>query len=357
VSEKTAGESMGRRVLVFAGAGASKAVNSDSYPTTADFFNRLPEAISSNQYFRLLLEYLRSRSSGQAKPDIEVVLWHFQELKAQMKAMASRDQFLGWLLESDRMNKPLGSGGSLGAARHAATAGLGQVDSLVSAINRQVFEFYKRPPETAELDVTWLPLLRGLAKSDFSVEVATTNYDVVLEYALEKLEADGTAIVNAGWKSGVYRKLDLDQWSRDPFGSEEGTRAHGLLTKLHGSVNWSRDGADIYISDPAFKGQDDRHAIIYPGFKGRPTEEPFSTMHQYLVRCLATADALVFIGFAFRDEYVNDLCERYVRPQARVYVVNPGAVTRLPFREDAVTPVVLGMGEEATSKLLSYLTS
>ena len=44
-------------ILVFAGAGASKAVGPENYPTTLEFFERLPEQIRKDPLFLHILSY------------------------------------------------------------------------------------------------------------------------------------------------------------------------------------------------------------------------------------------------------------------------------------------------------------
>ena len=65
--------------------------------------------------------------------------------------------------------------------------------------------------------------------------------------------------------------------------------------------------------------------ILYPGFKGAPKDEPFLAFHNYLEIRLHRADAAVFVGFAFRDEYVNTIIERALisRPDLPFMVVDP----------------------------------
>lgn len=345
-----------KRLLLFAGAGASKAVSSGFYPTTADFYRLLPPNILSHSYFQLLQEYLRSRPELRQETDIELVLWYLSELKQQLAAMATTDQLLGWLLDADRLNKPVGGGGHLGAARHAASAGLPLLNGLVDSINRQVFDLYSRKPSDQELDATWTPLLEELSRGGWNLEVVTTNYDVVIERALQRLNLTGHRFVDTGYLSDVFPALDLARWLKRPFGEDQAPQFGGLLTKLHGSVNWSRAGSEILLGDPLFKGTDERHAIIYPGFKGRPAAEPFLTLHQYFRRALSEADAAVFIGFAFRDEYINEICERDTKPSTRVFVVNPAPLSALPFPSQSLGPQIQrGFDLEGIAELLDSL--
>ena len=85
----------------------------------------------------------------------------------------------------------------------------------------------------------------------------------------------------------------------------------GLLTKLHGSIDWQYDSEDITKSGPHYTREEQNHCILYPGYKGVPSEEPFSVFHDHL-RNVARGGhdvlkAAIFIGFAFRDNYINSI--------------------------------------------------
>ncbi|MCP5348021.1 MAG: hypothetical protein R3F41_10425 [Gammaproteobacteria bacterium] len=60
------------RIVVFAGAGASKAVAPEKYPTTVEFFDDLPEEITSNKLFQQVVEFLKE-DSGKGPIDIELL--------------------------------------------------------------------------------------------------------------------------------------------------------------------------------------------------------------------------------------------------------------------------------------------
>lgn len=104
----------------------------------------------------------------------------------------------------------------------------------------------------------------------------------------------------------------------------------GLLTRLHGSVNWSKDAETIYVGDPKFKGKHENHAIIYPGFKGRPNEPLFLSFHDHFRRVLRSSRVAIFIGFAFRDPYINEIISNSLTAQTVCIVINPVRV-QLPF--------------------------
>ena len=59
----------------------------------------------------------------------------------------------------------------------------------------------------------------------------------------------------------------------------------GLLTKLHGSVDWRYLTEDlVVVRDAGFSGNRHKHCILYPGYKGEPKEEPFRRFHEHLRR-------------------------------------------------------------------------
>ena len=69
---------MKSRTIIFAGAGASKAVNPKQFPTTVEFFEKLPEKIRGNPYFLFVLDYINAAEQLD-QVDIEHVLWALQE--------------------------------------------------------------------------------------------------------------------------------------------------------------------------------------------------------------------------------------------------------------------------------------
>ncbi len=72
-----------------------------------------------------------------------------------------------------------------------------------------------------------------------------------------------------------------------------------------------------------YAGNHERHPILYPGFKGIPSNPIFQAFHGHLARALRSADHIIFLGFAFRDEYINDVCDRSIREDATVIVIDP----------------------------------
>lgn len=51
---------------------------------------------------------------------------------------------------------------------------------LRDEINAQLYSFYSEVPSSEKLDRTWKPLLENLLQFGCSIELITTNYDVVV---------------------------------------------------------------------------------------------------------------------------------------------------------------------------------
>ena len=285
-------------ILVFVGAGGSAAVDPEQYPTTLRFFEKLPEEIQKNELFVRVADFFRS-NLGKETIDIEDVLATLDEFQAQHEIMNNSRSFMGWVIR--------GGGGLVPRTdiSHLATMESSYVAPLNDAIKRQVYEFYGQPPAIEKLS-DWALLLKELKKIDPTIEIFTTNYDRVLEDVTQQANIDMEyGIVH----NGIDTYVDHSFWSPDKRRSLH--NRSGLLTKLHGSVNWQRLNGRIATAPPRFTDDHQNHCILYPGYKGEPTEEPFRAFHDHLRNVVRgkyePLTAAVFIGFAFRDDHINTI--------------------------------------------------
>jgi hypothetical protein len=342
-------------ILVFAGAGASKAVDKQQYPTTVEFFDRLPESISKDKTFMSLVQFIRSRYEEGTVIDIEQVLAVIEELREFIGQTTDQNRVAGWMLQANRLLGPIGqSWDPVHLTQHLPRV-VSNLEALVHEIKLQVYQWYSPEPNEQALASTWLPLMRPILKSGEQVEVFTTNYDVVLEVACHLLESDGLGRIETGSSGAVRRYLDLAQWAEP--GVTKSKRV-GLLTKLHGSVDWSREpqGKIIYVGDPHYKGSDSRHVLLYPGFKGVPEEEPFSTFHEHLRKVLEKTQKIIFIGFAFRDQYISDILSRYTQPSTSICVIDmKGSMAHMPYPAARVKHLSGGFGKQTITPALKAL--
>jgi len=325
---------MERNLIIFAGAGASYGVAKDKYPMAVGFRQNLPEPVTSHYLYQQLQNFLSRRIEGGAF-DIEHVLWALDQLLQGLREFTGGDGFGAYLLSGNQISQVSGNYPKDPNGQHT----LGQFNrvaqraqELKDAINSNIYDFYAKPPTEGELDRSWTPLLQWAAGAGFSqIDLVTTNYDLILEYAMERVGA--SLRVEEGWKRRVSETtLDLIRWD------SESSSTSGLLTKLHGSVDWYRSGTEaspvIRVGHPDFDGDHKRRSIIYPGFKGRPSEVPFIAFHEYFRRRVSKASHMLFIGFAFRDDYINDLLLTSTAPTAEIAIVNPSRPATRPFAQE-----------------------
>jgi hypothetical protein len=344
--------------VVFAGAGASTAVNRDHYPTTVEFFDQLPVEVKGDPFFEQFIDLLHEERGSDAVIDVELLLAKIEELQQFIHTVADAKAVPGWFLRGTRLAKVLNPNVNFQSILDAAEQAQPRLRMLVERINRQVYQLFRRMPAKRELERTWVPFLQRLFTTPGPIEIFTTNYDLVIEAALEDLrERDiGYPKIQTGRRNGVLQTLDTRVWIERRSDESRG----GVLTKLHGSIDWSRSESDVdgavYVgSDPHFKGSDGRHVIIYPGFKGLPDRQPFGLFHEYFQKTLLVASRIVFVGFAFRDTHINQLLSQYLPQECRIAVLNPDPDVVTPFEETRVRRIRRPFDHEGILEAANYL--
>jgi len=130
------------------------------------------------------------------------------------------------------------------------------------------------------------------------VEIFTTNYDLLIEQALEEQ---------------FVPFFDGFSGSRYPFFDIHSAQGNDLppywarLWKLHGSVNWKEEGNGVYrVSKDGGAGSPQ---LIYPSKLkyDQSRKMPFLAMSDRLTDFLLKDHAVLIIcGYSFNDEHIND---------------------------------------------------
>ncbi|MGZ0713112.1 SIR2 family NAD-dependent protein deacylase (plasmid) [Coraliomargarita sp. W4R53] len=161
-----------------------------------------------------------------------------------------------------------------------------------------------------------LALWIGAVQRSIPVQVFTTNYDLLLEEALERQKVayfDGFM----GSREPVF---DLQAIEEDTLPNR-----WTLLWKLHGSINWSQnDHGDVIRT----RGDvdDDSSALVYPShLKYEQSRRlPYLAMMDRLKAYLHQPGAiLITSGFSFRDQHINEVIDQSLRanPTASVHAL------------------------------------
>lgn len=139
--------------------------------------------------------------------------------------------------------------------------------------------------------VSWI---NGISR-DYAVEIFTTNYDLLVEEALERV------------KSPYF---DGFSGSRSPFFDSSAVSSNDLpsrwarLWKLHGSINWEQNEKGEVVRGTG----NDNGKMVYPShLKYDQTQSaPFSSLFERLKSFVLEKDSvLIAIGFSFADAHIS----------------------------------------------------
>jgi len=169
-------------------------------------------------------------------------------------------------------------------------------------------------------------LVGGLPETDRILHVATTNYDLLAEYAFERA---GIPYIN-GFSGGVNRCMDWTQAGRSMIYFENipkgrvsrhipKIKKHIRLYKVHGSLNtFTLDSAIVENNAWMYEPPNDiERLMITPG------TSKYERLHKYRTELLGEHDraiekhnAFLFIGFGFNDnQLTNNTIKRKLKEQ------------------------------------------
>ena len=312
--------------IVFVGAGASAAINRKKYPATEGFYSMLPTSIIENYLFVEVKGFLENNNT---KPiDIEHILDALEEIKNLLWKLQDKSGIVGYMMQNNSLRK-IGVDLKTSTLFDLSPNARKHCYDLIVEIRKFLFEIYSSQPTERELDI-WKILIEPLqSQIDTETEIFTTNYDVVLEKAINMTDSgihDGIIL-----DDNRHAILNVEQlWNENTalVSFEKG----GRLTKLHGSVNWQRDlgsNDSIFIS-PVFTGDLQKQVALYPGeAKNEPEEWPFSKFYKHFERSVERAAGFIFIGFSFRDEYINRILQEK-SSAVKKYIITKNSTHPLP---------------------------
>jgi hypothetical protein len=310
---------MEKSLLIFAGAGASFGVDRELFPTTVQFRQQLPDELKNNQLLQRIEEHI-TLINKIPTIDIEHTLWELGELISLLEQVTNIEKFLGQALQTNQIHNAI----NITVQGSNIFDNLSQIKldaiQLRDKINAEVYKHYSNDASQQSLEKTWLPLIKNIAIRAARFDIVTTNYDQIIEQALEDSLITRT---HAGSTGGRKPRINLTYWKNiNP--------KIGLLTKLHGSVDWKiGDGGSpeepiIRHGHPEFEGNHANRLIIYPGFKGERKDQPYKLFHDYFATRTSEASHILIIGFAFRDEHINKIFDSKINSEAKIAVIDPG---------------------------------
>lgn len=151
-----------------------------------------------------------------------------------------------------------------------------------------------------------LALWIGAVQRLLPVQLFTTNYDLLVEQALERQRV----AYFDGFVGSREPSFDLQAIEEDQLPNR-----WTLLWKLHGSINWSQDAHGHVVRRPA-DADDESSALVYPSHLkyDQSRRLPYLAMMDRLKSFLKLPGAvLVTSGFSFRDQHINEVIDQALR--------------------------------------------
>ncbi len=156
------------------------------------------------------------------------------------------------------------------------------------------------------------------------VEIFTTNYDVFIEEAFDRL---GVPYFD-GFVGSVEPFFAPESVEAEPGSTADylyPPRGWTRLSKLHGSINWcARRSSDTdTIHRLSGLAGEDEELVIYPSHEKyvESRKLPFITFQDRLRRFAASGEGLLIVcGFAFGDQHLNDILIQGLRSNPRLAV-------------------------------------
>lgn len=201
-------------------------------------------------------------------------------------------------------------------------------ESLVDQVVRETWQLVNaadlRMLAALVPDRNLLPLSRYLRfllrTATPQIDVITTNYDRMIEYAADAVRSPAYD----GFSPGLVRHFDLSA-ERSPARSEWPHRPAIRVWKVHGSLDWFSGPLDEPVSVPlqAEIPAALQPLIVTPGVsKYRKTHaEPFRTVMTEADAALSRASCFLCIGYGFNDEHVQPRLVQQVRHRGAPVVV------------------------------------
>lgn len=184
-------------------------------------------------------------------------------------------------------------------------------------------------------------ILRKFVETTGSTDIVTTNYDRLIEYAIEIAEGE----INTGFSGTYAGKFDLKP-------ATAGRKVN--LYKVHGSVDWFRHKINKNLVSSSF--QPDLSCfdpmIVTPGLgKYREThEDPFRTVIAKADEALKKAKSYLCLGYGFNNEHIQTIIIEENRAKKKPVVIVTKAHTEKIaeiFFSDAAGPFLI-ISENAT---------
>lgn len=197
---------------------------------------------------------------------------------------------------------------------------------LIKKLESKIAEACKLTLDPQAPHKTFLDKITARKPSDSRVQLFTTNYDTLFEQAANKagfVVIDGFSFTHPRQFSGRYFDFDIVNREKTRLKQEDSfIKKVFHLHKLHGSLNWEKEGNRIIQKD-----QPEKPLIVYPASEKYESsfEQPYFEMMARFQQALRKDNVLlVVIGFGFQDKHIQNVILEAVEqnPSFQLVIVN-----------------------------------
>jgi hypothetical protein len=170
--------------------------------------------------------------------------------------------------------------------------------------------------------VTWLNWL----SRDYSKEIFTTNYDLIIEKALENLH-----IPHFDGFVGAYQPFFFSESLESKNTYDIPPISWIRLWKLHGSINWfwkknnsGKSNKVVRLGVESKKLNNENELVIYPSKEKYETsrKQPFIAYFDRLRNFLQDGEGIFVInGYSFSDEHINAVIVDSLKQNNRLHII------------------------------------
>ncbi len=194
-------------------------------------------------------------------------------------------------------------------------------------ICKEIYKLIMEKEKKADISNTkrffsWL----NFQNRDYSKEIFTTNYDLIIEKSLEAIQVpyfDGFV--------GSYEPFFLQE-SIDKFVNRNDLTGEWFrLWKIHGSLSWfwkigEKDEGNKIIRAGKIneKDIDSNELVIYPSKEkyNLSRKQPFIAYFDRLKKYLLNGETLfIFTGYSFADQHINEIIFDSLRQNNRLFIL------------------------------------
>lgn len=194
--------------------------------------------------------------------------------------------------------------------------------SYFEAINKMIDKFYNAHPQ--------------------KIDIVTTNYDRVLEYALSMHRYNYT---------DGFTGRSLSQFDPSAFGTKQIIN----LIKVHGSLGWVTYKNSIFVLPCEYNIDEIEHVMILPSKKKYEDayKEPYRTLITKSDEAIDAAKSFLVVGFGFNDEHLTPRIENKIKQGFPIVIIVKEATASCKSKlENSTDHVILEQDQRMTKVTL-----